>query len=70
MIKKKNKIQITSGKYRGKVSIIKKNIRKRNMVIVEDVNIVVKHVKANRGNSRGKIIKKEMPINRSNIRYL
>lgn len=70
MIKKNRKIQITSGKYKGKISTIKKNIRKKNMIIINDVNIVKKHVKANRINNRGKIIKKEMPINRSNIKYL
>jgi len=70
MIKKSRKIQITSGKYKGKISTIKKNIRKKNMIIINDVNIVKKHVKANRINNRGKIIKKEMPINRSNIKYL
>jgi large subunit ribosomal protein L24 len=70
MIKKSRKIQITSGKYKGKISTIKKNIRKKNMIIINEVNIVKKHVKANRINNRGKIIKKEMPINRSNIKYL
>jgi len=29
MIKKSRKIQITSGKYKGKISTIKKNIRKK-----------------------------------------
>ena len=68
-IKKGDKVKIISGKDSGKVGAVLLTFPKNNKVIVEGVNIVKKHVKPGAVTKEGGIIKKEAPINVSNVMY-
>lgn len=65
-VKSGDKIIITSGKDRGKVSSIKKVITSENKVIVEGANLITKAVKAQGGNQGG-LIKTEAPMDSSKV---
>ena len=56
-----------SGKDRGKTGKVVRAFPKKDMVLVEGVNIVKKHQKARRTGSVGQIIEKAMPITISNV---
>ena len=67
LIKKSDKVKIVAGKDKGKIGTVLKVDRKKNRVLVENINMVKHHVKPNVKNKQGGIIEKEAPINRSNI---
>lgn len=66
-IKVGEKVKIISGQAKGKDGIVKKIIRSKNQVIIEGINIKIKHIKPQRLSETGEIKKIEFPINRSNI---
>lgn len=65
-IRKGDFIIVTTGKDKGKKGEVIKVFPTDNKVIVKDVNLATKHTKPTR-TSEGGIIKKEMPINISNV---
>jgi large subunit ribosomal protein L24 len=67
-IKKDDKVMVLVGKDRGKIGKILKILHKKDMVLVEQVNKVKRHVKANpyKG-STGGIVEKESPLHISNV---
>ena len=64
--KTNDKVVVISGKDKGKEGKILNVLRKENKVIVENVNIVKKHVKGN-GQTAGSINEVEAPIHASNV---
>ena len=66
-LKKGDKVVVIAGSNKGKEGIINKILD--NKVIVEGVNIVKKHRKAN-GQESGGIMEIEAPINASNVMLL
>ena len=68
-IKKGDKVKITAGKDIGKIGVVLRALPKEKKVVVEGVNIVKKHVKPGTLSKEGGIIKKEMPIDLSNVMY-
>lgn len=66
-VKKGDKIQVISGKDKGKQGVILFALPKEDRVIVEGVNIVKKHAKPSQGNPQGGIIEQEAPIHVSNV---
>lgn len=44
-IKSGDKVQIISGKYRGKTGKVTRVYKKRGKIVVEKINMVVKHIK-------------------------
>jgi len=68
-IKTGDKVMVITGSNKGKIGTVKKVLYKENRVIVEGVNIVHKHQKAN-GNETGGILDVEAPINASNVMLL
>lgn len=66
-VKKGDKVQVISGKDKGKQGVILKALPKQNRVIVEGVNIVKKHSKPTQANPQGGIIEMEAPIHASNV---
>ena len=66
-VKKGDKVQVISGKDKGKQGVILAAFPKENRVIVEGVNIVKKHSKPSQLNPQGGIITKESPIHVSNV---
>jgi large subunit ribosomal protein L24 len=69
-LKRGDQVIVTAGKDKGKKGRILHVDRKGARVVVETVNMVTKHMKANRQNQSGGIIKKEAPIHISNVMYL
>ena len=66
-VKKGDKVQVISGKDKGKQGVILAAFPKENRVIVEGVNIVKKHSKPSQLNPQGGIITKEAPSHGSNV---
>ncbi|WP_132747131.1 50S ribosomal protein L24 [Scopulibacillus darangshiensis] len=66
-VKKGDKIQVISGKDKGKQGVILEAYPSKNRVIVEGVNVVKKHSKPTQVNPQGGIIEQEAPIHVSNV---
>lgn len=65
-VKSGDKVVVTSGKDKGKVSSVKKVITADNKVIVEGLNIVTKAQKAQGGNQGG-LVKVEAAMDSSKV---
>ncbi len=66
-VKKGDKVQVISGKDKGKQGVILEAYPSRERVLVEGVNIVKKHSKPSQLNPQGGIIDMEAPIHVSNV---
>lgn len=66
-IKKGDTVFVLSGVSRGKQGRVLEVLRDKERAIVEGVNMVSKHQKANSANPQGGIIKKEASIHISNL---
>ncbi|MFZ0240300.1 MAG: 50S ribosomal protein L24 [Desulfobacterales bacterium] len=66
-LKKDDKVKVIAGKDKGKISKVLKVIRKKNRVLVENVNMVKRHAKPSAQNRQGGIIEGEAPIHWSNL---
>ncbi|OGT46718.1 MAG: 50S ribosomal protein L24 [Gammaproteobacteria bacterium RIFCSPHIGHO2_12_FULL_41_20] len=67
-IKKGDEVIVIAGKDKGKKGIILTVLNAEEKVIVEGINLVKKHVKANpNAGERGGVVTKPMPIHRSNV---
>ncbi len=63
-------IQVISGKDKGKTGTVVATFSQRNMVVVDGVNVVTRHLSNKRTRSQGQIISKSMPIHVSNVALL
>ena len=68
-IKKGDKVQVITGKNKGKVGDVTKVFPSENKVIVSGVNLAKKHTKPSQ-TSEGGIIQKELPIHVSNVSHV
>jgi len=66
-IKKDDKVKVIAGKDKGKVGKVLRVNRKKNRLIVENINIVKRHTKPNAQNRQGGILESEAPIHWSNV---
>jgi large subunit ribosomal protein L24 len=70
-IRKNDKVMVTTGKDKGKVGKVLKILPKQNAVLVEKVNMVKRHTKANPyAKTPGGIIEKESALDISNVALL
>jgi len=71
-IKKDDRVEVITGKHRGKVGKVKKLLaeKSRLRLIVEGVNIVVRHSKPSAPGAPSGKIEKEAPIQISNVALL
>ena len=69
-IKKGDTVQVITGTDKGKEGKVLSVDAKNNKVIVEGANMVSKHTKPNAQNQNGGIIRKEAPIDISNVMYV
>ncbi len=60
-LKVEDKVVVISGKYKGKKGKILKTFTKKDLVLVEGINIVTKHIKKT-PQRPGEIVKTERPI--------
>lgn len=65
-IKKGDKVKVITGKDRGKESVVERVIASKDLIVVEGVNILKKHVKAT-NDRKGGIISLTKPIHVSNV---
>lgn len=68
-IKISDKVQIISGKYKGKTGKVLKVSKKTNQITVEKINIRTKHIKKREGR-KGERIQYEAPFNASNVKII
>ena len=67
-IHKDDKVMVIAGKDAGKLGRVLKVLRKKDRVLVEKVNMVKRHTRANPYRQQpGGIVEKEMPIHVSNL---
>lgn len=66
-VKKGDKVQVISGKDKGKQGVILDTFPKQERVLVEGINIVKKHAKPSQVNPQGGIIDQEAAIHVSNV---
>ena len=62
--------RMAAGKDSGKVGKVIKVDRKKDRILVENINIVKRHTRPNAQNRQGGIIESEAPIHRSNVMLL
>ena len=65
-IKKGDTVQVITGSHVGERGIVKGFVQDGNKVIIENVNVVVRHIKPDYAHPQGSY-KKEMPIAISNV---
>ena len=65
-LKKNDKVIILAGKDKGKTGEVREIIPSKNKVIVTGINMISKNTKPSQ-NSKGGIIKKEAPLDASNV---
>ena len=61
-IRKNDQVQVISGKNKGKEGKVLRHIPQKDMVVVEGVNMVSRHVRPSQKNPQSGIIKQEAPI--------
>jgi large subunit ribosomal protein L24 len=66
-IRKGDRVQVLTGKDRGKTGTVTRSIPARGKVIVDGVNVAKKHQKPTSATQQGGIIDKEMPIPVANV---
>jgi large subunit ribosomal protein L24 len=66
-IKKGDRVQVLTGKDRGKSGEVMHVLPARNRVIVDGVNVAKRSTRAKRGTMQGGIIDKDMPIDASTV---
>jgi len=66
-LKKDDKVKIIAGKDKGKIGKVLKVNRKKERVLVENINMIKRHSKPSAQNRQGGIIEREAPIHWSNV---
>ncbi len=66
-IKKNDTVEVIAGNHKGERGKILRMIRDKNLVVVEGVNMVYRHVRPSRRHPQGGRIQKEAPIHVSNV---
>lgn len=66
-IKKEDKVRIITGKDKGRIGKVLKVFRKKDRVLVENINTVKRHTKPGIKSKQGGIVESEAPIHVSNV---
>ncbi len=67
-LKKRDTVQVTAGREKGKTGKIIRIMRDKDRVIVEKLNFVKRHQRPD-AKGKGGIVEKEGPINITNVSY-
>ena len=65
-IKKNDVVQIIAGKDRGKIGKVLRVFGDLNKIIVENINLYKKHMRAKKTGQKGEVVTLPRPINASN----
>lgn len=68
-VKTGDKVQVISGKEKGKQGTVLKTLPKEDRVVVEGLNIAKKHTRPSMG-AEGGIVESEAPIHVSNVQLI
>jgi large subunit ribosomal protein L24 len=68
MIKKGDKVIITTGKDKGKSGSVEKVFPKKNKAVVTGLNVSKRHMRARQSGKKGEIIDVAAPIHISNLK--
>ena len=66
-IKKGDKVIVIAGKSKGSSGTVARVLPKKEMVVIDGLNLAKKHRKPNQRTRKGQIIEKVMPIHVSNV---
>ncbi len=66
-LKKNDRVQVISGKSKGKEGKILRRIPERDMLVIEGVNMVSHHIKPSQKNPQAGIQKHEAPIHAAKV---
>ena len=66
-IKKDDKVKVLTGKDSGKIGKVLKVDRKKQRILVENINITKRHTRPNAQNRQGGIVEVEAPLSSSNV---
>ncbi|UCG78677.1 MAG: 50S ribosomal protein L24 [Nitrospirota bacterium] len=66
-IRKEDTVMILSGKEKGKQGRVLSVLNKKDMVLVEKINMIKKHMRPNKTYTQGGIIEKEGPVHVSKV---
>jgi large subunit ribosomal protein L24 len=66
-LKKGDKVIVIAGKNRGVTGTIVRVLLKKDSVVIDGVNMVKRHRRANQQSRKGQIVDKVMPIHASNV---
>lgn len=66
-IKKDDKVKVVAGKDKGKIGKVLQVNRKKNRLLIENINMVKRHARPTAKNKQGGIIEGEAPIQWSNV---
>jgi len=66
-IKKDDKVKVLAGKDRGKIGKVLKVDRKKQRILVENINIAKRHTRPTAQNRQGGIVESEAPVHVSNV---
>lgn len=69
-IKKGDKVTVLAGKDKGTSGKVVRVLPRRDMLVVEGVNVAKKHQRARKQNEHGQILDKAMPVHVSNVRKI
>ncbi len=69
-LRKDDKVKVIAGKDRGKIGKVLQVNRKKNRILVENINVVKRHTKPSAQNRQGGIIETEALIQSSNVQLM
>ncbi len=69
-IKKGDKVLVITGKDRNKTGSVLKVFPKENKVLVEDINLSVRHLRPKRAGEKGQRVHNPSPLHISNVKII
>lgn len=67
LIKKDDKVKVITGKDKGKIGKVLKVMKKKNRILIENINMVKRHSRPSAKNKQGGIVEGEAAIHWSNV---
>ena len=67
IFRKDDKVKVIAGKDKGKIGKILKIDRKKNRILVENINMVKRHSRPSAANRQGGIVESEATVHVSNV---
>lgn len=66
-IRKDDVVEVIAGDHKGQRGKVLKVLPKRNLVVIQGINMVFRHVRPSRKNPQGGRLRKEAPVHLSNV---